>query len=171
MLNQSRRGAQRSGQQGMFLIEALVAILLFAVGILGMVGMSALATAAQSDAEYRTEAASVANQIAQQAWLNVDRVTGSTPALRAASLATTLATFKHQTGGTDCNFSGDVATNAVATAWVTTAALHLPGATTAMQRIDVNTDATGFNRMTITVCWKVPANPVPRQHTLVTYVN
>lgn len=175
-MTMSRR-IRKQSQQGMFLIEALVAILLLAVGILGMVGMSTLATAAQSDAEYRTLAASVAGKIAQEAWLSVDRVTGATPADRATSLRTTLETFRHQPGGDNCAFTGDVATNPVATAWVTAATTagdptHLPGATTSMQQIRVDTDAaTGFNRVTVTVCWIAPTNPAKRQHVLVTYVN
>lgn len=161
----------------MFLIEALVAILLFAVGILGMVGMSAFATAAQSDAEYRTLAASLAGRIAQEAWLSVDRVTGATPADRATSLKTTLATFQHHPGGDNCNFTGDVATSGVVTAWAADAIdsgshWYLPGATSSMQQILVDTDpATGFNRVTVTVCWAAPSNPAKRQHVLVTYVN
>ena len=72
-------------QKGFFLIEALVAILLFSIAVLGLVGMSAHATAAQADAQYRSLAASLANKIAQEAWVSVDRDTGANPAARAAS--------------------------------------------------------------------------------------
>ena len=161
----------------MFLIESLVAILLFAIGILGMVGLSAYATAAQSDAEYRTLAASLAGRVAQEAWLNVDRVTGADPVARAASLSTTLQTFRHNAAGSDCNFSGTASTNAAVIAWALKAKTagspwHLPGATESMQQILVDVDAvTGFNKLTVTVCWSTPSNPAKRQHVLVTYVN
>lgn len=161
----------------MFLIEALVAVLLFAIGILGMVGMSALATASQSDAQYRTLAAGLANKMAQEAWLRVARSEVGSAEMRATALRNSLATFQHQPTGQDCNFSGAAATHPAVTAWATeattaTSSWHLPGATASMQQVLVDTDpATGFNRMTITVCWAAPANPVKRQHVLVTYVN
>ncbi|MDM0106020.1 type IV pilus modification protein PilV [Variovorax sp. J22R24] len=172
-----QRPTHPSRQGGMFLIEALVAILLFAVGILGMVGLSAYATAAQSDAEYRTLAASLAGKIAQEAWLSVDRVTGTDVASRANSLRTTLETFKHNISGTNCNFSGGASANPVVTTWATQATTtssswYLPGATSSMQQILVDADpVTGFNRLTVTVCWSAPSNPAKRQHVLVTYVN
>ena len=42
-------------QGGFFLIEAMVAILIFALGILGLVAMGGTAVSSQSDAQYRTE--------------------------------------------------------------------------------------------------------------------
>lgn len=172
----TRSKPQRSRQGGMFLIEALVAILLFAVGILGMVGMSALATAAQSDAQYRTLAASLASRIAQEAWVGVDRYTGADVVTRAASLKTSLATFQHNPGGADCVFSGGAGTNPAVVAWAADASTvgsewNLPGATATMQQVLVDTDVGGYNRLTVTVCWKLPSNPAARQHVLVTYVN
>ena len=59
-------------QRGMFLLEALIAILIFSLGILGMVAMGGTAIAAQSDAQYRTDAANFANEIASKIALNVD---------------------------------------------------------------------------------------------------
>lgn len=167
MMNKPSR---RASQQGMFLIEALVSIMLFAIGILGIVGLSAYAISAQSDAQYRTEAATLANRIAQEAWLNVDRYTGADPGTRAASLRATLATFRHQTTGEDCAFSGEASPNAVVSQW-REAAQRLPGATETMQQIRVDTDAAGYNKLTVAVCWQVPADPVPRRHVLATFVN
>ena len=58
-----RRGCARR-QGGFFLIEAMVAILIFALGILGLVAMGGTAVSSQSDAQYRTEAAGLADSIA-----------------------------------------------------------------------------------------------------------
>lgn len=158
-------------QRGMFLIECLVAILLFAIGVLGIVGLNAFAVAAQSDAQYRGEAANLANRITQEAWLNVDRMTGATPLARATALRTALETFRHQPSGDDCSYSGGAATAPVMTGWIADAR-KLPGATAAMQQVLVDTDAaTGFNKVTVTVCWQVPANPVPRRHVFAAFVN
>lgn len=172
MSQASRTQGRRSRRQGgMFLIECLVAILLFAIGVLGIVGLNAVAVASQSDAQYRSEAANLANRVAQEAWLNVDRITGPTPVARATSLRTALEKFRHQPSGEDCAFSGTAATAAPMTGWLVDAR-KLPGATAAMQQVLVDTDAaTGFNKVTVTVCWQVPTNPVPRRHVFAAFVN
>jgi len=50
------------------LLEALIAILIFSVGILAIVGMQATAMKAVTDARSRSEAALYANQILAQIW-------------------------------------------------------------------------------------------------------
>jgi type IV pilus modification protein PilV len=149
-------------QRGLFLLEALIAILIFSFGILGLVGMQSKAISAQSDAQYRIEAANVSNTILNQIWVTVDR----------ADLPTSLATFQHQPIGTNCSFSGTASTQSLITDWVTsmtTGAKALPGATTAMQQILVDTG--NYNRVTVTVCWQSPVDLTPRRHTVITYVN
>lgn len=150
------------------LIEGMVAILIFTLGILGLVAMGATAMGAQSDARSRTDAAALADGIANLIVLNVDR----------ANVATSLATFAHMPTGTDCNsFSGAASTQPDVVAWlnqVTTVGANLPGlpgATTANQQITVDTSATGFNKVTVTVCWQAPSDTAMRKHSLVTYVN
>jgi Tfp pilus assembly protein PilV len=158
----------------MFLIEAVVAIFLFMLGILGMVGLSAQAVATQSDAQYRTLAAQWASQIGQEAWISVSRA-GVDRETRAAALLTSLATFEHMKEGDDCRFSGSASGNAAVTSWVAAVrdAPHggLPGSTEAMQQIRVDSTPDGHNKMTITVCWQVPSNPVPRRHVFATLIN
>lgn len=162
-------------QRGMFLIEAVVALLLFMLGVLGMVGLSAQAVSTQSDAEYRTLAAQWASQLAQQAWVNVDRVSGADRATRAANVATSLNTFQHQPDGDDCGaFGGATSTNSVVTNWIAAVqdAQHggLPG-TGNMQQVRVDTTADGHNKMTITVCWKAPDDQAVRRHVFATLIN
>jgi type IV pilus assembly protein PilV len=159
-------------QQGVFLIEALVAILIFSLGILGLVALATVSVAAQSDAQYRTEAANFANEISSQIALNVDRTS-------AGSIATSLVPFQHQPSGSPdtCSFSGAAAVDASVATWVDkvqNGAARLPGATSAMQQIVIDSGATGFNRVRVTVCWVPPnasAGSPPRHHTLDTYVN
>ncbi len=55
-------------QQGFMLIEALVALLIFAFGVLGLVGMQASMTKAQSTAKYRADAAFLAQQLVGTMW-------------------------------------------------------------------------------------------------------
>ncbi|MBK7423202.1 MAG: prepilin-type cleavage/methylation domain-containing protein, partial [Propionivibrio sp.] len=61
-------------QQGVFLIEALIGILIFSLGVLAMVALGTTAVSAQSDAQYRTEAANLATEIASEISLHADRV-------------------------------------------------------------------------------------------------
>ena len=91
-------------QQGFFLLEALIAILIFSLGVLGMVAMGGAAIAAQSDAQYRTDAANLANDIISTISLNVDRTT-------AATIAASLDPYQHQPGGANCAFNGPASAN------------------------------------------------------------
>jgi len=161
----------------MFLIEAMVAILIFALGILGLVAMGGTAVSSQSDAQYRTEASSLADAIAGEIAVGIDRTSEATK-------AATLAGFAHQpnpapTVPAPCAFAGaaidPVAKPGVAAllnraANATPGIPGLPGATLANQQIFI--DAAGnFNRVVITLCWRTASDTVWRRHTLVTYVN
>jgi type IV pilus assembly protein PilV len=50
------------------LIEALIAILIFSIGVLGVVGLQATAVQQSSDARYRAQAAELAQQLLGQMW-------------------------------------------------------------------------------------------------------
>lgn len=59
-----------SSQHGMFLLEALIGILIFSMGILAVVGLVAGAMANVSDAKYRTDASLLANRIIGEMWVD-----------------------------------------------------------------------------------------------------
>jgi type IV pilus assembly protein PilV len=63
-------------QRGSFLLEALIAILIVALGVLGSVGLLARSMQDMDDARNRGEAAYIANQLISQMWLS-DRVTAN----------------------------------------------------------------------------------------------
>jgi type IV pilus assembly protein PilV len=70
-------------------LDGLIAVVLFSIGILGMVGLQALSITHASNAKYRTDAAMYADQLIAQMWagakgggLAVDFTTGG-PAYRA----------------------------------------------------------------------------------------
>ena len=155
-------------QGGMLLIEVMVAVLLFVVGILGMVKAMGVSQVAQADAQNRSEAANFASVIVQRM-----RVMADTS--NAANFQTSLQAFRHQTSGSNCAFSGTASSNAAVTSWVndvTTGSGRLPGSTAAMQQILVDTTpATGYNKVTVTVCWQGPNDLQPRRHTFSAYVN
>lgn len=153
-------------QKGVMLLEALIGILIFSVGILAMVGMQATAFSASADAKNRADAAAFANDIISRIWMAVDRTSDAT-------VITTLNTFVLNSGGTDCAFTGGQAdnTNTTLTQWVsdvTDTTGGLLGATTAMQQIAVSTAS--MNRVTVTICWQTPQDLAPRKHQVITYV-
>lgn len=61
-------------QAGVVLIEALLGILIFSIGILALIGMQSVAVKNTSDARYRTEAAFLANSIISQIRLDMTNV-------------------------------------------------------------------------------------------------
>jgi|694.fasta_scaffold103726_4 type IV pilus assembly protein PilV len=153
-------------QKGVMLLEALIGILIFSVGILAMVGMQAAAFSASADAKNRADAAAFANDIISRIWTGVDRSTD-------ASIITSLNTFVLNSSGADCAYTGGQAdnTNAILTQWVsdvTSTANGLLGATAGMQQIAL--DSATMNRITITVCWQTPQDLAPRRHQVITYV-
>lgn len=63
-----------SAQQGVLLLEVLIALLIFAIGILAVIGLQAQAIKQVGEARARTEASNVANQIIGQLWADIDNL-------------------------------------------------------------------------------------------------
>ncbi|MEQ1803861.1 MAG: pilus assembly protein PilV [Burkholderiaceae bacterium] len=63
-----RECRRQHAANGFMLIEALVALLIFAFGVLGLVGLQATMTKAQSTAKYRADAAFLAQQVIGTMW-------------------------------------------------------------------------------------------------------
>jgi type IV pilus assembly protein PilV len=66
----SRRSPKAIGQAGMSLIEVLVATVIFAIGILGLLSANATAFSAYSDAKFRVDAALLADRLISEAWVD-----------------------------------------------------------------------------------------------------
>ena len=126
-------------QQGSVLLEGLISILLFSVGILAIVGMQAAAIKNTSDAKYRADASYFANQIIGQMW--ADR--------------SNLASYNNNAiaGTMPCNPAGTLSTAPNVTSWLGAVAASLPNAASSVQQIAVNP---ANNMVTVTVCWKPP---------------
>lgn len=155
-------------QRGILLIEVLVALLLFVIGILVLIKVMSISQSAQADAQSRSEAASFASAIVQKMRVTADHT-------NATTFKTSLEGFQHlTTTDSSCAFSGTASANALVVAWVAdirTGAAHLPGSTAVMQQVLVDTTATGFNKVTVTICWKGSSDIQPRRHTYSAYVN
>ena len=90
----------RNSQRGVFLLEVLIAIVIFAIGILAMISMQAVSIAAQNDSQYRAEAEHLIDQLTSQMRMAVahDTTTGNVD-------AASFATFTHNPTTTSrCNF-------------------------------------------------------------------
>ena len=76
--NYRRRVAR--GQRGVAILEALVALLIFMIGTLGIIGLQATMTRAQSSSKYRADAANLAQQVIGLMWAdsNTNRATYAT---------------------------------------------------------------------------------------------
>lgn len=56
-------------QRGIVLLDALIAILIFSIGVLGMVKLQSDAISYSSEAKYRVDAAMLADQVIGQMWV------------------------------------------------------------------------------------------------------
>lgn len=157
-------------QKGMMILEAMVAIVIFALGIVGILGLGARAIASQSDAQYRAEATKFANQIIQIMDVGVERTS-------EADLRASLLEFNHQNAGAACDFSGLASTNLKVAAWVDgviNPSTGLPGARAEGIRIAVVNGIApmpNLNQVQVTVCWKTPDSDAWRQHSMIGYIN
>jgi type IV pilus assembly protein PilV len=133
----------RSPQRGATLLEAMVGILIFSLGILALVGMQALAIKQVTDAKYRADASFYANQIIGEMWVN----------------RTNLATYAYAGGGSP---------PAALANWVTSVQNGLPGVTGAVNQPTVTVAGT---TVTIRVFWQPPAATAPHNHVTIAYIN
>jgi type IV pilus assembly protein PilV len=72
--SQKTRRNGKAAQQGVVLLEALVAILIFSMGVLALVGLQAAMIKNTSDAKYRSEASFIAQQRIGMMWSDPDNV-------------------------------------------------------------------------------------------------
>lgn len=133
-------------QNGVMLLEALLGILIFSIGILGLMGLQAVSISNTIEARYRSEAGFLANQIVGRIWTD-----------RAQLAAYALA------AGTTCN----TGTNTPLMEWVCQVEGTLPGITAAANRptIEIATDT-----VTVTVRWQLP-NADARRFQVITRIN
>lgn len=65
-----RKGRQRGGS----LLEALITVLIFSIGVLGVVGLEAAKIKDTTDAKYRLDASFIAQQRVGQMWADLDHL-------------------------------------------------------------------------------------------------
>jgi type IV pilus assembly protein PilV len=80
-------------QRGVALLECLMALLIFSVGLLGLLGLEARVMNISVDSENRNRAALFAGEVASQMWMNATVTPGT------AGYTALLATVNDQTKG------------------------------------------------------------------------
>lgn len=62
------------GQAGSSMLEALVAILIFSIGVIALMGLQAVSIKNVADSKYRADASFLANQLVGQLWTDIPNV-------------------------------------------------------------------------------------------------
>ncbi|MGB8337673.1 MAG: hypothetical protein WCD07_08120 [Burkholderiales bacterium] len=134
----------RSGQRGVMILEAMIAILIFSLGILALMALQAAAIRLSGDAKGRIDAAFLADKLIAQMWL---------------SDPLTLANFEHNrtADANDPCIPGGGAASAMITTWMNENVLpSLPRATASKQRVTVLPG----NVVEVSLCWQMPGETV-----------
>jgi len=140
------------------LIESLIAILIFSMGILALVGMYSSAVSRTTDSQYRNRGRQPRESDPRADLANVDRST-------AANLTASLTAFQHNPGGADCAFKrrriGNAGSHGVGRRD------HRGRHGTARRErhtSQILVDTANFNRVTVTICWRAPGDTYAHRH-------
>lgn len=144
--------AAHSTQCGSFLLEALVAVLIIALGVLGSVGLLAKSMQETGEARNRAEAAALANGLVSEMWMT-DRLT------------TTLQTDYNSTPGTGTGY----------TDFKALVASRLPNTAADPPEIDVqpgpvvpsNPALQTSSMVTIRIFWRPPGDSTVHQYNII----
>lgn len=136
--------ARKTEQQGSVVLEALISILIFSIGILAIVGLQAVSIKNVAAAKYRTDASLLVNQVIGQMWVS-DK-----------SNAALVANFSSPAGASYLT-------------WLDSVAQGLPGvsgvpANAPTIAIDAN------NNATITVYWQAPDESAAHNYSAIAVV-
>lgn len=134
-----------SNQRGSMVLEALISILIFSIGILAIIGLQAASIKNVAAAKYRTDASLLVNQVIGQMWVG-DK--GN------AALVT--------------NFSSPSGANYAT--WATSVALGLPG----VSGVPANAPTIAIdasNNVTVRVFWQAPNEAVAHNYTAMAIIN
>jgi type IV pilus assembly protein PilV len=145
--------AVSGGQKGVMMVEALVAILIFSLGILGVVGMQARSVQMMTESVFRAQAAQHASALIADMWM-------TNPAQRANLYASAGA---------------DPVRYNQWKALIQSGATALPGAAANPPLVTVNTQQVAYStagagnqtvsQVTVTVFWQPPGVATPSSYT------
>lgn len=137
-----RPGIRQSRQSGVALLEAMLAVIILGIGLLGTIGLQARAYSALSDASMRAEATMAA-----------EKLLGTMSADNA-----NIASYALAAGATPNSTIGP---------WVTETTGYIPGAVISV----VLTPQTRSYQVDITIRWTRKAGGAPNQHQVTSYIS
>lgn len=124
-------------QAGVVLIEALLGILIFSIGILALIGMQATAIRNTADARYRSEASFLATEVIGRMWVEIANL-----------------------GSFDKDYPNAFAPR---DAWATKVSVTLPGVDLAgATRPTIEVDGV-TGEVTVSILWQQPGETVTRR--------
>lgn len=133
----------RQQQSGFLLIEALVAILIFSLGVIALIGFQSIAIGQSMNGKYRTEAGYLANSLIGQMMVDKANFTG---------------------------YNGTVGSATGRTSWNAQVANALPNGTATVTVVP-NTAADDVPQtVTVTVNWQNPDDASTHNHTTISRV-
>ncbi len=130
-------------QRGVSLLESLLAILIFSIGILAIVSLQATSVKTTTDAKLRADASFYASQIVALMWAD----------------AANINAYALNAGGAPCGPGGNASGNANVSNWINQLNVAnnpngLPGAMALAQQINVVATADPLVQdVAVTVCW------------------
>jgi len=142
----------RAAGRGFALIEALIALLIFSLAVLGLVGLQAAMARTSSDAKYRAEATYLATDLIGRMWSN----------------RTMLKNFSDCSASTTC------------AAWLAQVVSTLPAGSatvTVTDKVDTSLDDStvvtpySISEVTIRVRWKPPGDSVTHEFATTTTIS
>lgn len=138
-------------QRGVVILENLIAVLIFSIGILGLAGLLAASMKNTASAAYRNEASMLASQIIGQMWLG-DRSNGTLKTNFESPDGTQYLAWKNRiTGDPDDSSKPPV----------------LPGVDSYPPTITIDNN----NVATVTVRWKAPGEATSHSYIAVARIN
>ena len=137
-------------QEGVMLLEALIGILIFSLGVLALVAMQAVSVSTVSNARYRTEASFLANEILSQVWVD-----------RGANYAN-VANYA---------VAGGVGASVPAQNWVDKVNQLMPSSNAFPPTVAIAAPAAGGRQVTVTIRWKAPEATDVSNHTAVAFIS
>jgi type IV pilus assembly protein PilV len=138
----------QKSQSGVMLLEAMIGILIFSLGVLALVGMQALATKVATESRDRAEASNLASQLIGEMWIN----------------RTNLATNYNYTAGSGTPPSG-------VQTWMDQVQSALPNADASVEVGAPTLAGVAGNEVIITIHWMPPGGSSQRRFQMAAYIN
>ena len=146
-------------QHGAALLEALISILIFSMGIIALLGLQAAAIKNSGDSKYRADATYLANQIIGQIWVDKNN-------------AAAIQAYAHNPAGAIvCSPTVAASANGNVTAWLAKTNALLPGASGVKQQITIGGIVNNAFPVTVTVCWRAPQETTDHNFVVTAQIN